>query len=176
MFSIICLKSEQAIRSLQSMKSLKAFSLIQSDSWLTHWILDSGVSQRNGTLYKTETSTDRKIENSAGWVALNLRFAKMLVGYSVYKIFPEDVAKRLFRNGQRMSLADSENRKYELPAGIVGGGSECTALSPPSTTRLRCPWARHWTPKCSPGRALQHEWLPTAQGVCSLQRMCTCMG
>ncbi len=35
---------------------------------------------------------------------LNLRFAKMLVGYSVYRIFPEDVAKRLFRNGQESPL------------------------------------------------------------------------
>ncbi len=25
------------------------------------------------------------------------------------------------------------------PAGIVGGGSECTAFSPPSIPRLRCP-------------------------------------
>uniref|UniRef100_A0A9J7YNT3 Tc1-like transposase DDE domain-containing protein n=1 Tax=Cyprinus carpio carpio TaxID=630221 RepID=A0A9J7YNT3_CYPCA len=25
------------------------------------------------------------------------------------------------------------------PVGIVGGGSECTALSPPSIPRLRCP-------------------------------------
>ncbi len=40
------------------------------------------------------------------------------------------------------------------PAGIVGGGSECTALSPPSIPRLRWdPWARHRTPNCSPGAA-----------------------
>ncbi len=32
------------------------------------------------------------------------------------------------------------------PAGTVGGGSECTALSPPSIPRLRCPWARHRSP------------------------------
>ncbi len=42
------------------------------------------------------------------------------------------------------------------PAVIVGGGSECTALSSPSIPRLRCPWARHRIPK----------WLPTAPGVC----------
>ncbi len=36
------------------------------------------------------------------------------------------------------------------PAGTVGGGSECTTLSPPSIPRLRCPWARHRTPNCSP--------------------------
>ncbi len=34
------------------------------------------------------------------------------------------------------------------PARIVSGGSECPALSPPSIHRLRCPWARHWTPGC----------------------------
>ncbi len=28
---------------------------------------------------------------------------------------------------------------------------EWTALSPPSIPWLRCPWARHWTPNCSPG-------------------------
>ncbi len=39
------------------------------------------------------------------------------------------------------------------PAGIVGGGSECPALSPPSIPWLRCPWARHRTPNCSPGAA-----------------------
>ncbi len=39
------------------------------------------------------------------------------------------------------------------PAGIFGGGSECTAPSPPSIPWLRCPWARHWTPNCSPGAA-----------------------
>ncbi len=38
------------------------------------------------------------------------------------------------------------------PARFVGGGSECTALSPPSILRLR--W--HQSPKC---------WLPTALGV-----------
>ncbi len=39
------------------------------------------------------------------------------------------------------------------PAGIVGGESECTALSPPSIPLLRCPWARHRTPNFSPGAA-----------------------
>ncbi len=29
-----------------------------------------------------------------------------------------------------------------------------SALSPPSIPRLRCPWARHRTPNCSPGAAL----------------------
>ncbi len=28
---------------------------------------------------------------------------------------------------------------------------EWTAHSPPSIPWLRCPWARHWTPNCSPG-------------------------
>ncbi len=37
------------------------------------------------------------------------------------------------------------------PAGIEGGDCEWTALSPPSIPWLRCPWARHRTPSCSPG-------------------------
>ncbi len=37
------------------------------------------------------------------------------------------------------------------PAGIEGGNCEWTALSPPSIPWLRCPWARHRTPSCSPG-------------------------
>ncbi len=37
------------------------------------------------------------------------------------------------------------------PAGIEGGDCEWTALSPPSIPWLRCPWARHRTPNCSPG-------------------------
>ncbi len=37
------------------------------------------------------------------------------------------------------------------PTGIEGGDCEWTALSPPSIPRLRCPWARHRTPNCSPG-------------------------
>ncbi len=39
------------------------------------------------------------------------------------------------------------------PAGIVGGGSKCPVVSPPSIPRLRFPWARHWTPNCSPRAA-----------------------
>ncbi len=41
------------------------------------------------------------------------------------------------------------------PAGIVGGVSECTALSSPSIPRLRSPWACHRTPNCSPGAAAE---------------------
>ncbi len=52
------------------------------------------------------------------------------------------------------------------PAGIVGGGSECPALSPSSIPRLSCPWARHRTPNCSPGT--------TAPGVCS-RCVCVCV-
>ncbi len=37
------------------------------------------------------------------------------------------------------------------PAGIEGGDCEWTALSPLSIPWLRCPWARHRTPICSPG-------------------------
>ncbi len=50
------------------------------------------------------------------------------------------------------------------PAGIVGGGSECTALFPPSIQRLRSPWAKHRT-LITP-RVPQHKWLTTAPGVC----------
>ncbi len=48
------------------------------------------------------------------------------------------------------------------PAGIVGGGSECTALSPPSI-----PWR---------GALEQVTEPPTAPGVCSLLCVCTWMG
>ncbi len=58
---------------------------------------------------------------------------------------------------QIFSTNESTKKKTQLmslgPAGIVGGGSECTALSPPSIPWLRCPWARHRTPNCSPGAA-----------------------
>ncbi len=57
------------------------------------------------------------------------------------------------------------------PAGIVGGGSECTALSPSSIPRRGALWARHRTPPTAP-RAPQHKWLPTAPGVCS---RCVCV-
>ncbi len=56
------------------------------------------------------------------------------------------------------------------PVGIVGGGSECTALSPHSIPRLRCPWARNRTLNCSPDATA--IWLPTAPGVCSLLQVC----
>ncbi len=32
--------------------------------------------------------------------------------------------------------------------GVVGGGNEYPAHSPPSIPQLRCPWARHRTPNC----------------------------
>ncbi len=57
-----------------------------------------------------------------------------------------------------------------MPAGIVGGGSECSALSPPSI-----PWRgaleQATEPPTAP-RAPQHKWLPTAPGLCSL---CVCV-
>ncbi len=55
-------------------------------------------------------------------------------------------------------------------AGIVGGGSECTALSPPSI-----PWRgaleQGTEPPTAP-RAPQHKWLPTAPGVCVFTAVC----
>ncbi len=49
------------------------------------------------------------------------------------------------------------------PTGIVGGGSECPALSPPWIPQLRWdPWARHHTTNCSPG----------AHCHCPLLRVC----
>ncbi len=60
------------------------------------------------------------------------------------------------------------------PTGIVGGGSECTALSPPSI-----PWwgalEQGTEPPTAP-RVPQHKWLPTALGVCSLLCMSTLDG
>ncbi len=57
------------------------------------------------------------------------------------------------------------------PAGIVGGGTECTALSPPSIPRLRGPCARHRTPNCSPGCPLLRVCV---HGVCVFTAVCAC--
>ncbi len=59
------------------------------------------------------------------------------------------------------------------PAGIVGGGSECTALSPPSTRRGALEQGTE--PPTAP-RAPQYKWPPTAPGVCSLLWVCTRRG
>ncbi len=56
------------------------------------------------------------------------------------------------------------------PVGIVGGGSECTALSPPSIPR-RGVLEQGTEPPTAP-RAPQHKWLPAAPGVCS---QCVCV-
>ncbi len=56
------------------------------------------------------------------------------------------------------------------PAGIVGGGSECTALSPSSIPQ-RGALEQGTEPPTAP-RAPQHKWLPTAPGVCS---QCVCV-
>ncbi len=50
------------------------------------------------------------------------------------------------------------------PAGIVGGGSECTALFPPSFP-WRDPLEQGTEPPTAP-RAPQHKLLSTAPGVC----------
>ncbi len=82
-----------------------------------------------------------------------------------------------------MEESRTHNRKVASsslgPAGIVGGGSECPALSTPSIPRLRCLWAvhthssehTHTEPQTAP-RVPQHKWLPTAPGVCS---RCVCV-
>ncbi len=58
----------------------------------------------------------------------------------------------------------------------VGGGSECTALSPPSIPRLRWdPWARHRTPNCSPGAAAyMAAHCPGVFTVCVFTCVCVC--
>ncbi len=68
---------------------------------------------------------------------------------------------------------DRETQRSQVrvsgPTAIVGGWSECTALSSPAIPRLRWdPWARHRTPNCSSGTAA------TAPGVCS-QCVCVCV-
>ncbi len=62
------------------------------------------------------------------------------------------------------------------PAGIVGGGSECTALSPPSIPWLRWdPWVRHRTPNCSPGAtALAAHCSGCVFTVCLCSLLCVC--
>ncbi len=52
------------------------------------------------------------------------------------------------------------------PGGIVGGGSECPALSPPSIPR-RGALEQGIEPPTAP-RVPQHKRLPSAAGVCSL--------
>ncbi len=58
----------------------------------------------------------------------------------------------LYTSSGAILESQTRNPKVESsslgPAGIVGGGSECTALSPPSI-----PWLGHQTPNCSPGAA-----------------------
>ncbi len=56
--------------------------------------------------------------------------------------FGEVFVSRL--GGSRGLMVESRTRNGKVassslvPAGIVGGGSECPALSPPSIPRLRC--------------------------------------
>ncbi len=57
------------------------------------------------------------------------------------------------------------------PAGIVGGGSKCTAISPHSIPR-RGALEQGTEPPTAPW-APQHKWLPTAPGVCS-RCVCVC--
>ncbi len=63
------------------------------------------------------------------------------------------------------------------PAGIVGGGSECTALSPPSIPQLGA--LEQGTGSPTAPRAPQHKWLPTALGmsvVCVFTAVCVHFG
>ncbi len=58
---------------------------------------------------------------------------------------------------------------YEQVLTVHSTGSECTALSPPSIPRLRCPWARHRTPNCPLLRVCVH-------GVCVFTAVCVHFG
>ncbi len=76
-----------------------------------------------------------------------------------------------------MVESQTHNRKVASltlgPAGIVGGGIECTALSPSSIPR-RDALEQGTEPPTAP-RAPQHKWLLTALGVSS-RCVCTWMG
>ncbi len=69
--------------------------------------------------------------------------------------FIKEDCLKLLSWGSRGLMVESQTHNWKVassslgPAGIVGGGNECTVLSPSSIPRLRCPWARHRT---SPGR------------------------
>ncbi len=73
-----------------------------------------------------------------------------------------------------MVESDSESKCCEFEsrglAGILGGGSECTALSPPSIPQ-RGALEQGTEPSTAPWMA-QHKWLPTAPDVCS---WCVCV-
>ncbi len=49
-----------------------------------------------------------------------------------------------------------------------------SALSPPSIPRLRCPWARHRTPNCSPGAAALAAHSGCVFTVCVCVHCCVC--
>ncbi len=78
--------------------------------------------------------------------------------------------KQSWPNGWRVRLVTWRLRvRVSGPAGIVGGGSECTALSLPSKQWLRWdPWARHRTPNCSPGAHCSVCVFTVCVCVCSL--------
>ncbi len=95
---------------------------------------------------------------------------------AVMKLLPEDYLGYILgwtlSTGSRGLMVESRthNRKVASsslgPAGIVGGGSESPALSPPLIPRLRWPWARHRSTGCPLLRVC----------VCSLLCVCTLMG
>ncbi len=70
----------------------------------------------------------------------------------IYCIYPY-IRGQSWSNSKRVGLVTQRLRlRVSGPAGIVGGGSECPVLSPPSIPWLRWdPWVRHRTPNCSPG-------------------------
>ncbi len=80
-----------------------------------------------------------------------------------------------FFKGSRCLMVESRARNRKVVssslglAGIVGEGSECTALSPPSIPR-RGALEQGTEPPTAPW-APQHKWLPTALGVC----VCVCV-
>ncbi len=83
------------------------------------------------------------------------------------------VTFHILKLGSRGLMLESRscNRKVVSsslsPAGFVGGGSECPALSPSLIPRLSCPWARHRTLNVYP------ELLPRCRSIgCPLLRVC----
>ncbi len=102
---------------------------------------------------------------------------------ALWKISPRGVSMimRTVRNQRRTTWEDLDNdlkaagtivtkktigntlRHEGLKSCPAQESTVCTALSPPSISPLRCPWARHRTPSCSPGATVND---------CPLLRVC----
>ncbi len=79
-----------------------------------------------------------------------------------------------------LMVRESNSQPFVVSSSLRSGrncrwGSECTALSSPSIPRLRCPWARHRTPNCSPGAAtLAAHCSGCVFTVCVCSLLCVC--